>query len=274
MDDRINPLVISLVSGKGGTGKSTIAINLAMALANTGKRIFILDANFELPSIATLLNINPTYNITDLIEGRKSIREVVYNGPHGINLILGCNKYLPIKNLSSAQHFGIVNAFNSISKEIDILIVDTAPGINNSTINFALASQVILVATTGEPTALAGANALINTLNISHSVNKFKIIINRVHDEYEGLKAFKKLQNLNTNNPEILLNYTGHIHEHNFAHIAANKAQFLYKNSPKSEFSQDIKKLSQQIDLWPQQETLRGHIEFFVDHIVENGIKG
>ena len=76
-----HPQVIVIASGKGGTGKSTLSINLSMALADLGKRVAILDANLELPSIATLLNISPDYTITDLIEGNSSLREVIYNGP-------------------------------------------------------------------------------------------------------------------------------------------------------------------------------------------------
>ena len=56
-----HPQVIVIASGKGGTGKSTLSINLSMALADLGKRVAILDANLELPSIATLLNISPDY---------------------------------------------------------------------------------------------------------------------------------------------------------------------------------------------------------------------
>ena len=111
MDDKTTPLVIAIASGKGGTGKSTIAINLAMAMADLCKRVAVLDANLQLPSIATLLNISPTYTITDLIEGRQSIREVICNGPQGINLILGSSLPKPRKELSTFHHFGIVNAF-------------------------------------------------------------------------------------------------------------------------------------------------------------------
>lgn len=273
MDDKNTPLVIAIASGKGGTGKSTLSISLAMALADLGRRVAVLDANFELPSIATLLNICPTYTITDLIEGRQSIRDVIYNGPQGINFILGSILPKPMRKLSAAHHFGIVNAFDTISKELDILIVDTAPGVNSSTLNFVRASQEVLVVTTSEPAAIASANALINTLHRSYNLQKFRILINRVYDAYEGPKAFKTLEKLNFSNIEIFLTYAGHIHEHKSARNAASKGQAIYKMFPKSEFSQDMKTLSQTIDTWPVRETPRGHIEFFMDELIENSTR-
>ncbi len=268
MDDKNPPIVIAIASGKGGTGKSTLSINLSLALADLGRRVAVLDANLELPSIATLLNISPKYTITDLIEGRQSIREVIYNGPQGINLILGSALPKPMRKLSTAHHFGIVNAFDTLSKELDILIVDTAPGINSSTLNFIRASQEILVVTTSEPTAIASSNALIHTLHKSYKLQKFRILMNRVFDIYEGPKAFKTIQNLNIDNVDIFLTYAGHIHEHKSARVAASKGQAIYKTFPKSEFSQDIKKLSQAIQSWPIRETPRGHIEFFMEELI------
>ena len=273
MDDKNPPLVIAIASGKGGTGKSTLSISLAMALADLGRRVAVLDANLELPCIATLLNISPTYTLTDLIEGRQSIREVICNGPQGINLILGSSLPKPARKLSSAHHYGIVNAFDTISKELDILIVDTAPGINSASLNFIRASQEVLIVTTSEPTSIASANTLINILHKSYNLQKFRILINRVLDTYEGPKAFKTLEKLNLNNIEIFLSYAGHIHEHKSARIAANKGQAIYKMFPKSEFSHDIKKLSQAIETWPTRVNPRGHIEFFMEELIGKSSK-
>lgn len=92
--------------------------------------------------------------------------------------------------------------------------------------------------------------------------------MNRVFDIYEGPKAFKTIQNLNIDNVDIFLTYAGHIHEHKSARVAASKGQAIYKTFPKSEFSQDIKKLSQAIQSWPIRETPRGHIEFFMEELI------
>lgn len=268
MDDKKPPLVIAIASGKGGTGKSTLSISLAMALSDLGRRVAVLDANLELPSIATLLNVSPAYTITDLVEGRRSIREVINNGPQGINLILGCSLPKPIRKSSSAHHFGIVNAFNSVSNELDILIVDTAPGISNATLDFIWASQEVLVVTTSEPTSIVSANALINTLHRNYKLQSFRILVNRVCDIYEGPRAFKEIQDFNFDNTEIFLNYCGYIHENKFARTAVRKGQSLYKKFPKSEFSQDVRRVSKLIEAWPLRTAPRGHIEFFLDELI------
>lgn len=273
MDDKKIPLVIAIASGKGGTGKSTLSISLAMAMADIGLRVTVLDANLELPSIAILLNISPTYTITDLIEGHQSIREVICNGPQGVNLILGNSLPKPGKALSTAHHFGIVNAFEIISEELDILIIDTAPGISSTSLNFIQASQETIIITTSEPTAVTSTNALINTLHTKYNLQNFRVLVNRVYDSYEGPMTFKKLQNLNSKNINLFLNYAGHIHENKLARIAATKGKLIYKEFPKSEFSKDIKRLSRSIEKWHINETPRGHIEFFTKDLIEKSFK-
>lgn len=263
-----HPQVIVIASGKGGTGKSTLSINLSMALADLGKRVAILDANLELPSIATLLNISPDYTITDLIEGTSSLREVIYNGPKGINLMLGSHLSKSMRNLSTAHHFGIINALSTIAKELDILVIDTAPGINKGTLNFIRASQEILLVTCSEPTAIASTQALIHILNSTYDLHNFRILINKAYDTHEGQKAFNTLQQLNKNN-DVLLSYAGYVHEHKSSRMAASKGKALYDMFPKSDFAHDIKKIAKSIEKWPLRETPTGHIEFFLESLIQ-----
>lgn len=269
MNHTKSPQVIAIASGKGGAGKSTLSINLSMALADLGKRVALLDANLELPDIATLLNILPDYTITDLIEGRRSISEIIHHGAKGILFILGKNLPKPMRNLSSAHHFGLVNAFNGLSKKVDTLIIDTAPGINTSTLNFIRASQEILLITHNEPTAIASTNALINTLYRDYNVRKFRIFINKVLNAPEGQKAFNRIYNSNKNTLDLLLNYAGCAHESPSAREAALKHEALYDMLPRSEFAQDIKRLAHAINTWPIRETPTGQIEFFMEALIK-----
>ncbi|MEB0206809.1 P-loop NTPase [Pseudomonas sp. CCC3.1] len=264
------PQVIVIASGKGGTGKSTLSINLSMALTELGKRVTLLDANLELPSIATLLNISPTYTLTDLIEGRCSIHEVIHCGPRGINFILGSTLPKPITNLGPAHHFGIVNAFNAIAEEMDILIVDTAPGINKSVFNFIRASQDILLVTRSEPTAIASTNALLNALHLDYNLQNFKILVNMTSNRYEGRAVFEKLLKMNMHMTDLFLNYAGYVLESTSARSAAIKGQALFSLYPKSEFAQDIRRLALTINRWPIRNTPTGDIEFFVESLIRN----
>lgn len=265
-----SPQVIVIASGKGGTGKSTVAINLSMALTERGKRVTLLDANLELPSIATLLNMSPAYTLTDLIEGRRALHEITFTGPRGINFILGSTVTKPITNLSPAHHFGIVNAFNTIAGEVDILIVDTAPGINKSVFNFIRASQDILLVTHSEPTALASTNALINALHLDYDLQNFRILINKASNRYEGRAVFEKLLKMNVHRTDLLLSYAGHVLDIKSARRAALKGQALLDLYPTSEFAHDIRRLARTINRWPVRDTPTGHIEFFMESLIKN----
>lgn len=259
------PQAVVIASGKGGTGKSTLALNLSVALAERGKRVALLDANLELPSLATLLNLIPKHTLTDLIEGRCSLDEVIVSGPKGITLILGSSLPNIMRNLSSAYHFGIVNALNTLSSNVDILIVDTAPGLNHSTLNFLSASHDILLIINNEPTAIACNKVLINLLRRQHCINNFRIVINKVMNVREGRRVFDTLQREYTEESDVFLHYAGHVHTHKHARSAAKNGRTLYELYPTSEFTKDIKKLAHNIEQWPSKETPTGRIEFFMD---------
>lgn len=240
-----------------------------MALADRGKRVALLDANLELPGIATLLNIFPDYTITDLIEGHRSLAEIIHDGPKGIHFILGKNVPKPMRNLTPVHHFGMVNAFNDLSKKVDILIVDTAPGINTSTLDFIRASQEILLVTHNEPIAIASTNALINTLYRDYDIHNFNLFINRTLNAVEGQKTFSKICALNKNNIDLFLNYAGCACESPSARLAALKHKALYDIFPKSEFAKDMKRLAHTINTWPTRETPTGKIEFFMEALIK-----
>ena len=151
--------VIAVSSGKGGVGKTNVSVNLAVALANTGKEVMLMDADLGLANVDVLLGLNPSYDLSHVISGERTLEEVMVEGPNNVKIIPGSSGISHMANISSAEQAGLVRAFSEIGDVVDVLIVDTGAGISDSVVNFCSASQEIIVVVCDEPASITDAYA-------------------------------------------------------------------------------------------------------------------
>jgi MinD-like ATPase involved in chromosome partitioning or flagellar assembly len=158
------PRVIAISSGKGGVGKSSIAVNLGISLAKTGARVCIFDADTGLANVNILLGLTPQYSLEHVLFGAKAIEEVMMEGPHGLKIVPGANGISECVNLHPRQQLRLTGELARIEEDFDYILVDTAAGISDTTLDFISASQHALVVLTPEPTSLTDALSLIKLL--------------------------------------------------------------------------------------------------------------
>ena len=140
--------VITITSGKGGVGKTSLAVNLALQLQKKGKRVVILDADFGLANIEVMLGVRPTCNLADLMFQGKALKEIIMKGPEDIGFISGGSGIKELANMTRDQIFYVMQSLSELDDLADIIIIDTGAGINSSVLDFAAASEeVLLVAT-------------------------------------------------------------------------------------------------------------------------------
>ncbi len=157
--------VITVTSGKGGVGKSTLTVNLAIQMSRMGKRVIILDADFGLANIEVMLGIRPTYNLADLMFRGKDLKEIITDGPEGIGFISGGSGIQELSRLTRDQVIYLVQKLYELDELADIILVDTGAGIADSVLEFVSASNEVLIVATPEPTSITDAYALLKTLN-------------------------------------------------------------------------------------------------------------
>lgn len=123
--------VITVTSGKGGVGKSSISVNLAIELSKRGKKVIILDADFGLANIEIMLGIRPRYNLADIIYHGKNIEDIITLGPLGIGFISGGSGIGELANVTKEQIMHLTNKLYVLDELADIVIIDTGAGITD-----------------------------------------------------------------------------------------------------------------------------------------------
>ncbi|NWO05236.1 MAG: MinD/ParA family protein [Alteromonadaceae bacterium] len=261
--------VIAVSGGKGGVGKSNVSVNMGIALAEKGKRVVILDADLGLANIDVLLGIKAKRNLQDVLNGECDLRDVLVNGPGGIKIVPASSGTQRMTQLSPMEHAGLINAFSDLGDQIDVLIVDTAAGISESVVSFLRASQEILLVVCDEPTSITDCYALIKLMNRDYGTNRFRILANQVRNDQEGRVLFDKLTRVTERFLDVALQYVGIVPYDEAVKQAVQRQKAFLDAYPRARASAAVRALATKVDNWPLPTTPRGHLEFFVERLIE-----
>lgn len=262
--------VIAVTSGKGGVGKTVVAINLSLALAELGKRVVLLEADLGLSNIAVLLGLTPQYTLADLIEGRCELSDVLIRGPGGVIIAHAASGMPNLAYLSPAQYAGLINVFRDIADTLDVLVIDTASGIGESVVSFVRAAQEVLLVVCDEPASIIDAYALIKLLNRDYGISRFRVLASMLHNPLDGQRLYAKLIKLTDNFLNVTLQYAGAIPYDQDMHTAALQQRAVYRSFPRSKSAKAFRTLAKNIGTWPMPSSPRGHIKFFIEGLINN----
>lgn len=184
---------ITVTSGKGGVGKTNFSVNLAVWLAQQGYKTCLFDADLGLANVNILLGIYPEYTLEDVIEGRKSIKEIVIKDKSGIDIIPGSSGVAKMVNMSEVQLNRLADTLKTLN-EYDYFIFDTSAGISKNVVAFCMSSQEVILLITPEPTSLTDAYSLLKILKLNGYQNIPKIVVNQCKDAKIAQFAYGKLK--------------------------------------------------------------------------------
>lgn len=261
---KASPRVICVTSGKGGVGKTNIVTNLGYALARSGKKVLVLDADLNLANVDILLGLTPRYNLHHVFMGEKSLREVLVEAPGGLKILPASSGIMELAELTEDQRLYFLSEMDSLAHELDIMLIDTAAGINNNVVYFNLAAQERIIILTPEPTSLTDAYALIKVLSGRHDVKKFRILVNQTRSEKEALSVFRKLSLVADRFLGTLsLDYLGHIPYDTKLPKAVREQRLISDIFPDAPASKMFAKLSETIAQEKPEVKADGNIKFF-----------
>jgi len=216
--------IIAVSSGKGGVGKTNIAINLALSYAQLGKKVVVMDADLGLANVNVVLGIIPKYNLYHLIRRQKKMREIIQDTSYGIQIVAGASGFSKIANLSEEERSNFVNELQDLSGA-DILIVDTGAGVSNNVLSFIEAADDVIIVTTPEPTAITDAYGIIKIIATEiDSINLgLKLVVNRVKTVTEAKKVAERVINIAGQFLNLKVDYLGFVYEDDLVHSSVVK---------------------------------------------------
>lgn len=261
--------VIAVTSGKGGVGKTTVSINMALALAEKGKRVMLMDADLGLANIDVMLGLRSKLNMSHVLNGECDLEDIILTGPRGIKVIPASSGVKQMADLSEREQAGIISAFSSLSKQADVLIIDTAAGINSSTVKFCTAAQEVLLVVCNEPASITDAYATIKVLNQEHNISRFRILANMAQSTVEGARIFQKLVDVTEQFLNVSLDLIGTIPYDINSRKVVQQRKAIFDALPRSDTARAYKRLADRTDRWSIPKKANGNLQFFVEQLVQ-----
>ena len=262
--------VISVTSGKGGVGKSNVVSNLAIALSAQGKKVLLIDADLGLGNLDVLLGLSPQYNLNDVLNGDKSIMDILIDGPAGIKIIPAGSGVQELTSLGQHEKLKLLDELDMLEEQFDIMIVDTEAGISENVTYFTVAAQEIFVVVTPEPTSITDVYALIKLLATRYSEHHFKVLVNMAKDSEEALEVFRKLANVAGRFLDISLDYLGCVVKDEKVVEAVKRQKAVTELFPDSEAAHCFNTLAKRVIENKRQSRVKGNIQFFFRRMLEN----
>lgn len=235
---------ITVTSGKGGVGKTSLVANMAICLAQAGQRVIILDADLGLANIDVVFGIRPKYNLMDVVNGDMNIDEIMVQGPYGIQIIAGGSGVMELADLEPEKANRLYDQLRFLEDKTDFLLIDTGAGISKSVVSFCQAADQVVVITTTEPTALVDAFGVIKVLYNKRPDAYVSALVNKVDSPEEGQEIYQRLSKVAKdylNNFEV--HYLGSLKQDRNMHIAVRQQTPLLLFSPMSPVAVDLRKI-------------------------------
>lgn len=254
---------ISITSGKGGVGKTTLVVNLALKLAQAGKRVLILDGDLGMANVDIFFGYRPQGSILDLLYGDKSASDVLVEVAKDVFLIPGGSGLTEFNNLNHFERRAMLEAIASMPQKFDYLIVDTAPGIADNVLFLNAAVQTVSVVITPDPASFADSYALIKVLRQQYQLKKFSVVINMAKDLEEGRVLFRRFEDVVQRFLDVSLEYWGTVPLDPVLRKANQMQRLVVRQDPQSLSALAIRDLTAQIERTNGKIDTRGGLQVF-----------
>jgi flagellar biosynthesis protein FlhG len=203
--------VIAVTSGKGGVGKTNVAGNLAVALAQRGLRVLIVDGDLGMADLNLVYGIAPRLTLLDVLNGNHAITDIVADGPAGVRVLPGCAASFRLANLSDEERQQMCAAIGQLEGSYDAVVIDTGAGIGATSMTFAAAADQPLLVVTPEPSSIADAYAVAKVLSSRLGVRRLWVLPNQVASARDAHATFRRLATLVGRFLDLSLVQAGHV---------------------------------------------------------------
>lgn len=239
--------VIAITSGKGGVGKTSVTVNLALAFAKMGKKVAIFDADLGLANVHILMGVKPRFNLRHMIEDNFKMDDLVTMGPEGVKIISGGQGVREMANLTPDQRRIILRQLDKLEREVDILLIDTGAGISENVLRFTTFADEVIVVTTPNIAAAADGYSIIKILLEMEPNSKIGLIANMAQNMYHSKNVFNRINAATKKYLNYPLGDLGYIVTDNHIEAACQIRRPLLLEFPQSEAAKCIREIAEMI---------------------------
>jgi flagellar biosynthesis protein FlhG len=210
---RMEACFLAIASGKGGTGKSFLATNLAVAMCGDRRRVTLVDCDFGMANDHLLLGVNPERSIQHYFAGMASLDQIRIETPYGPYLVPGGSGVSRLGDLTELELLHLGFGLSTLAGDSDVLLLDAAAGISAQSVVTLLVAQIVIVVTNPEIAALTDAYALIKCLSTHSGHPEIGVVVNRTSSDAQGEATFAKLSAVSRRYSGCEIHYLGAIPE-------------------------------------------------------------
>jgi len=189
---------IAIGSGKGGVGKTMVAVGLACSLAQMKFRTLLMDADLGLANVDLQMGLDPKFTLQDVIFGNRHFQDTVLHTPDGPDVLAGSTGVAEMADLGRARQQMFVNDLIAFAGQYDFLIIDVGAGIGHTVTSFLATAPEVAVVVANEPTSIMDAYSLIKVLSQHSPPPSLSLIVNMVHSLEEGDLLASRLNSITT----------------------------------------------------------------------------
>lgn len=240
--------VIAITSGKGGVGKSNVAVNLAIQFASAGREVVLLDADLGLANADVLCNVDLPFNLSHVIARKKELAEVLCTAPGGFRLIGGASGLARMADLSDFDRQRLVAALGELESQADIILIDTGAGISPNVLSFTRAADDVLVVTTPEPTAITDAYAVIKVISRDGGQRRLSLLVNQAKTQMESRVVYERIAKVARQFLNVNVYDAGYIPSDENVPLAVRRRTPFVLGAPRCPASQCIAQLAMRLE--------------------------
>ena len=259
--------VIAITGGKGGVGKTNIAVNLAVSMSMEGLDVMLFDADLGLANVDVVLGMQIKYTLADVVSGEKTLADVVVDGPEGVRVIPAASGVSQMVEMQKAQQETLIRQLSDQLMPPDVLIVDTGAGIDQTVQTFVAACESAVLVVCDEPASLTDAYALMKVLRAKKDLRRFEILANQVDNPLQGKQLFERIANVCDRYLDVELGYLGAIPTDMYLRRAVQERRALVSVYPRSPAAVAIRDAGRRLNQQAPRSQSSG-VGFFVEQLL------
>lgn len=260
--------VIAVTGGKGGVGKTTVAVNLSIVLSQLGQKVLLMDADMGLANVDVLLGLKKKHDLSDVLYGDYQLDDIIIKGPADISIVPASSGVQKMAELSYGEVSAIISYITDLSEKPDYLIIDCAAGISDSVLALSSAADDLILVVCNEPSSITDAYAYMKLMNNDFGHNKFRVLANMVATKEASQTVFAKLTKVADRFLDVSLDFLGMVPYDRFLSKAILKQRAVVDIYPSSKSGQAFMGLGQKVMKWPENK-MSGRVAFYLDQVAQ-----